>query len=994
MKKLSKKIGRNKIIQSVPDNIDKIMRPSSVTKSWKNAINYVEGNEEVGTKGFRTPQIGAIFAIRSHWTTTSKTATVVMPTGTGKTETMIASLISEGIEKTLIVVPSKMLRDQTVKKCMSLGILKEVNVVKKTTKHPIIACISTTPKELDELKLLIESSNIIVSTMSLLKGFDKEYIRMLQEECSTLFIDEAHHIQAKTWNKFKSNFKNNRCIQFTATPFRNDGKKMDGKIIYNFPLVKAQEQKYFKPLQFHAIYEFDELKSDLVIANTSVELLKQDISKGLKHLLLVRANSRGRAKDLYHNIYNKHFKELKPVLVITGIGEKDKREALEKVRNLESRIVVCVDMFGEGIDIPNLKIAAIHDKYKSLPITLQFIGRFTRNKKGLGDAKIVANIANDDVKDSLRELYAQDADWNILLHSMSDKAIDREIHLQELAQGFSGTGIDEINIKQIVPKVSMVPFETTNKKWNWEQWTKVFDENKCKYYINEEEKVLIIAEMDESKVDWSKYRGINNITWQLHVVYWNESKKMFYINSTKKPIVSKLADAIFSQNHRITGESIFKCLHGVNRLMLSTVGLNSAIDGPIRYKMFAGIDISQGISESNKENCIKSNLFGVGYDGKGKVSIGCSYKGTIWARWVENIDYWMNWCNEIGDKITSSDIDVKSILEGALIPEVINEIPKVVPYRIDWPIDIGIRNDQKLYFSNFFSSYPIYCVEIGLLSNSIDDRIKFYIGNDEFREEFELLFENGNYNIKMLKSAGIEVQFGKDKYSVVDFFREYPPTIKFVDQSSLEGNLYITIKENNTSFDSKKVDIWDWNGVDINKESQGLNKEKDSIQYRVIQELLKDNDYEIIFDDDNAGEIADIVAIKAKNDKIMFEFYHCKYAHGNKPGARVADLYEVCGQAEKSVSWMQDTMNIIDRMIKRENDRQKRNKVTRFERGNLRKLNELKNRLRVYPSSIDVFIVQPGVKYDVITSNMERLLCGTSTYLMDTYSLKLRLICS
>ncbi|WP_235819678.1 hypothetical protein [Caldifermentibacillus hisashii] len=38
-------------------------------------------------------------------------------------------------------------------------------------------------------------------------------------------------------------------------------------------------------------------------------------------------------------------------------------------------------MFGEGIDIPNLKIAAIHDKYKSLPITLQFIGRFARTKK-------------------------------------------------------------------------------------------------------------------------------------------------------------------------------------------------------------------------------------------------------------------------------------------------------------------------------------------------------------------------------------------------------------------------------------------------------------------------------------------------------------------------------------------------------------------------------------------------------------------------------------
>ena len=35
-------------------------------------------------------------------------------------------------------------------------------------------------------------------------------------------------------------------------------------------------------------------------------------------------------------------------------------------------------MFGEGFDMPKLKIAAFHDIKKSLPTTLQLIGRFTR----------------------------------------------------------------------------------------------------------------------------------------------------------------------------------------------------------------------------------------------------------------------------------------------------------------------------------------------------------------------------------------------------------------------------------------------------------------------------------------------------------------------------------------------------------------------------------------------------------------------------------------
>lgn len=35
----------------------------------------------------------------------------------------------------------------------------------------------------------------------------------------------------------------------------------------------------------------------------------------------------------------------------------------------------------------------------------------------------------------------------------------------------------------------------------------------------------------------------------------------------------------------------------------------------------------------------------MGYNGDGRTSIGCSYKGTIWGRLVETIDTWKEWCN-------------------------------------------------------------------------------------------------------------------------------------------------------------------------------------------------------------------------------------------------------------------------------------------------------------------------------------------------------------
>lgn len=181
--------------------------------------------------------------------------------------------------------------------------------------------------------------------------------------------------------------------------------------------------------------------------------------------------------------------------------------------------------------------------------------------------------------------------------------------------------------------------------------------------------------------------------------------------------------------------------------------------------------------------------------------------------------------------------------------------------------------------------------------------------------------------------------------------------------------------------------------MNIHKESQGIERDKQSIQYRVIQNLISSNRYCVVFDDDGAGEIADIVGVAEEHDKIKIQFYHCKYAHGDHPGARISDLYEVCGQAEKSIKWCQESSAIIDRLMRREAYRS-RSGGTRFEIGNLRKLREIKNKMRLIQAKFEIFIVQPGVNSKALTDDMLRILSGTASYLMDTYSIDLRIICS
>ena len=76
----------------------------------------------------------------------------------------------------------------------------------------------------------------------------------------------------------------------------------------------------------------------------------------------------------------------------------------------------------------------------------------------------------------------------------------------------------------------------------------------------------------------------------------------------------------------------------------------------------------------------------------------------------------------------------------------------------------------------------------------------------------------------------------------------------------------------------------------------------DSVQQGFIR-YLEAGLASFIIDDDNSGESADIVSIEETAETITIYLWHCKFAGGETAGERVDDLYEVCGQAEKSVKW-------------------------------------------------------------------------------------------
>lgn len=981
------------VINYTANKDGKLYDCKTISNSWKENLNYNYIDEKL-----RNPQKGALYALKSHFTTSNNEATIVMPTGTGKTETMLIYIVSECLNKVLVIVPSSLLREQTFNKCKTMGLIKKFGILEENAILPNVAMIRHIPSSKKILEEIIFNSNIIVTTINIVSKFEDSYLELLEKYCTDIIIDEAHHIAANTWNKFKYNMKGKRIVQFTATPFRNDNKKIDGKIIYNYPLNLAQKEGYFTKIKFYPVIEYDLKKSDLSVAKKSIEILKKDLEKGYKHILLVRAGNQDRAIDLFNEIYNKLYSEFNPVLIISRNSKKVNSNNIDKLKSFNSKIVVCVDMFGEGIDIPYLKIAAIHDKYKSLPITLQFVGRFARvNDEKIGEASLIANIMKDEVNEEIKTLYSQDSNWDYIISDLSKTAIEKEVSFQEFMDGFDKKQLSDISIKQLMPKVSMVAYRTKVKKWNLDQWKKIFDEDKSVISVNNEDNLFVIIEAIETSLGWSTNKVITNKSLELHIAYWNKAKNTVFINSSNKSVPKEIAEKIFDTNDIIKGDIVFRPLYGIKRLMMASVGLRTRLNGPIRYKMFTGVDIADAISQAEAGQAIKSNIFGTGFNGNGRISMGCSYKGTIWSKWVETIDFWKTWCDNIIEKIDDEKINTTDILKSALVPEIINSRPNIIPISIEFPIELELDNYERYSLQIGILEYEISNIEIKLADNlKVNENIKFdIITSDNNSYRFELLINDNGY--QFINKSGKNIELYKNELlleKLERYFYDYPPLIYFEDQSSLEGNLITKLHDKIPEcFDKENILKINWTGIDIRKESQTKEKYEDSIQYRVIELLKRKNKYSVIFNDDGAGEIADIIAIEELDNYVNIEFYHCKYSKDDKPGRRVEDLYEVCGQCQKSIKWKSNLQKMIDRMLLRES-RALDNNYSRIEIGSIEELYKIKQLLRIKKVNLFINIVQPGVDSSIISKEMYYLLCSTQSFLLDTYGVKLYLLCS
>src|SRR5690554_2516709 len=981
----------------LPTN-DASMDHEEIYKSWcKTNFLFIEESFVSEKKGLRPPQIGGIYAALGYEKSDDlSAATVVMPTGTGKTETILSIVIAGRFQRTLIIVPSDSLREQTKDKFIKLGLLRELSLIPHQCSNPVVAVIKQGVSKETNIDALLKS-NIIIATPSALSQFSEECLDKLTSACSHLIADEAHHITAPTWAKIKSSFEQKPIFQFTATPFRNDGSRIEGRIIFNYPLKKAQDDGYFKKIQFHPITEFVDDLADTAIAEKAIELLRADLEAGLDHIMMARARTITRAKKIF-KIYSQE-KDLNPILMHSKISNT--KASLKAIKNREHKIIVCVDMLGEGFDLPQLKVAAFHDHHKSINIMLQFTGRFTRTTSNVGEAKFVANIADPKVNDSLEELYNEDSNWNDIISNISSSKIKHEKSYQRFKEQF--TTKSRLLELGLTPNISTTIYRMGMADWKPDKFESFINKQSqlVDFLLNDEKTILAFSIKSFTPVAWTNSKELFDESWDLYIAYYDRTTNLLYLHSSAKDgFVKKLAELIAKGASQIHGENVFRSLSGLKRLKLQNIGLNKSKKG-LRYSMHTGTEINDQIPDIEASRATKSNIFGKGYENGELTSIGCSYKGKIWAMDSNSLDAWVKWCQRVGNKILDNSIDTNEVLKTAMQVETLKEYPDIVPLSVDWPITLLRKNNETIKIHCNGQEYSFIECELSVSehdnksSSSIDIILQAkddkYIITATITQSGEATFSS---------NETLVIQFSQKDHNLTELLNEHPPTIFMADTSTIEGGLRYFLPEDDYAYryNPDNTEAWDWIGVDISVESQRSEKLQHSIQYHTINKI-KDG-YDLVFDDDGSGEVADIVAIKNINDDtLVIDLFHCKYCLKGKngiptPGARVDDVYQVAGQATKSIKWFSKPEALIERLITREKTRLKNGATSRIDKGTFDDLKKFRKIARYSKVKKGVAIVQPAISQAKISNEQLQILGAAETYIDDVSGVKLKVIIS
>lgn len=331
-------------------------------------------------------------------------------------------------------------------------------------------------------------------------------------------------------------------------------------------------------------------------------------------------------------------------------------------------------------------------------------------------------------------------------------------------------------------------------------------------------------------------------------------------------------------------------------------------------------------------------------------------------------------------------------MSGFLLPEPAKERPPYVPLAIEWPYELiaTISDRRRLVYRD--EACSMLESELRLTSHTTGEPLAFEVVTPAWNLGFEYVFRDDEPPIIRPTGDDGRVETTKGTTSLSALLSQHAPLVSFEHEIVLvSAGFLLRPERERLLYPVEEVETIDWSGINIQKESQGPTRESDSIQYRTIEVLADESDWEVVIDDDGTGELADIVLMRRRDQELDILLAHCKYSSRPEPGARIEDFYDVCGQAMKMNRAKSVAELLAGRLWRRETERQRQGK-TGMVVGSLEVLSSIVREARQRDSQVTVAIVQPGASQARIGEDIRALLGGTERFLRETHNMKLRVI--
>ena len=335
---------------------------------------------------------------------------VVAATGTGKT--VISAFDykrfrqANGRARLLFVAHRKEILKQSLK-CFR-GVLHDANFGE-------LFYGGIVPSSLDDLFISIETFN----SQELDKKTSPDFYDFI-------IVDEFHHAAAPTYQRLLEYYKPKILLGLTATPERMDGKNIlpyfDDRIAAEIRLPEAIDRKLLCPFHYFGVSDDVDLRdikwsrggydrtalSKVYTGNDiRVMLILKELNKYVADIEKVKGLGFCVSKEHAEYMSLRFNQHSIPSIALTADSKKEERDSAQsKLAKGEIKFIFTVDLYNEGVDIPEVNTVMFLRPTESLTVFLQQLGRGLRLSEGKDCLTVLDFIGQAHMKYNFESKFA------------------------------------------------------------------------------------------------------------------------------------------------------------------------------------------------------------------------------------------------------------------------------------------------------------------------------------------------------------------------------------------------------------------------------------------------------------------------------------------------------------------------------------------------------------------------------------------------------------